>query len=200
MKAFVSKLVEKFNNKVLMIFSIVLGSLALLAGIFTIAQGAKEGCGTFLNLLVMSVLFFILAFLLYKDDKKKSFIVSLILLADFVLTGFGNSVTQFVYAGDAYGAIIAGMAFIGLGALALFAAGIIHVVMLLKDGCSKDLLHFICTLIFVIGGFFYFLGSILMVCEGGDGLYIVTFLFTNFLIAGEAVMFGFGGKKLLSAE
>ena len=202
MKAFVSKLVEKFNNKVLMIFSIVLGSLALLAGIFTIANNAQAYCGYFLNFLVVSVLFFLLAFLLYKDDKKKIFIVSLILVADFVVTLLGESVLTFVNASNfsGFGTAVAGLAFIGLGALGLFAAAVIHVIMLLKDGCNKDLLHFICTLIFVIGGFFYFLGGILFICEMNDGLSIVTFLFESFFFAGEAAMFGFGGKKLLSAE
>lgn len=200
MKAFVSKLVEKFNNKVLMIFAIVLGSLALLSGIFAIALEPQTYCGQFINLLIASVLFFVLAILLHKDDKKKIFIVSLILVANFVLASFGEGISAFVFAGNTSGAATAGLAFIGLGALGLFAAAAIHVVMLLKDGCNKNLLHFICTLTFVISGFFCLLGGILFICEKQDGLAIVTFLFESFLFAGEAVMFGFGGKKLLSAE
>ena len=203
MQSFMTKIMSKFSNKVLAIFSSALALVSLLVGIFSISKDAKLGCADFVNGIIATVLFLVLAYFLWKDNKKKSLILSILLVAGFVVSAFGNAILNFVTASDIgetgeLGSLVASFVFEGIALIGAFAATTLVVIMLLKENVNKDKLNLIVELIYFVSAIFFVLGGILALCNDfTEGLAKTTSFFDGLLHAGEVVFFAAAFYNLL---
>lgn len=192
---------KKPNGKVLTIYAAVLGALTLLVGILSICDSARTNCGSFINSIIAAALFFALAYVSSKNDTKKSSILVFVLIADFILSAFGNGIQDFINCGDlgkigVGGIMIATLVFDGLGYLALFAGAGAVLYLSLSEKANKENCNFLSGSAFFIAAILFFIAAILTLCNGGNGLSLVTSFLSNLLIAGQAVFFAFKSFEL----
>ena len=197
-------LMDKVNNKILALMGAGVALFTLIVGVLTLSGGnfdefAGSNIGLFINSLIVCALFLLFAYEIYKEDKKKSTVLFLILFADYILVSFGSAISGFANAGNAGGIGIAVCIFEGLGALAVFVAGCLHLTTRLSDNVSAESLNKAAALLFFVGAGCFFLTAIFSVCVQayGQGLFLATSFFGFFTSAIQAAFFGFASNKLV---
>lgn len=203
MQSFMTKIMSKFSNKVLAIFSASLALVSLLIGIFSIANEARSGSSAFVNSVIAMVLFLVLAYFLWKDDKKKSLVLATLLIADFIVSAFGNAILNFVASSDIaetgeFGSLVASYVLEGIALIGAFAATTLVVIMLLNDNVNKDRYNMVIGTIFFVSAVLFVIAGILSLCNDlSNDLYKTTSFFNGLLHAGEAVFFATAFCNLL---
>lgn len=203
MQSFMTKIMSKFNNKVLAIFSASLALVSLLIGIFSIANEARSGSAAFVNSIIAMVLFLVLAYFLWKDDKKKSLILATLLIADFIVSAFGNAILNFIASSDIaetgeFGSLVASYILEAIALICAFAATTLVLIMLLNENVNKDKYNMVIGIIFFASAVLFVIAGILGLCNDlSNDLYKTTNFFTALLHAGEAIFFAVGFANLL---
>ncbi len=207
MKNFMSNLLGKLPKLGLAIFAWALGVLTFINGILIIsggltitgALGGGSSTGSFVNCLIMTGFFALLGFEIFKGNKEKAGILSLLIIADSVLVGLGSSIDTFSFAGEfadyEMGGLVASSIFMGIGLLCLFVASVCLLIPSFIEKADKGLFNLIASIALFATAVFIFIATIIELTQlgewGGEGIDGATTFFGGLIAAGEAVFLAF---------